>query len=65
MTGTRPFEIFLATIPGLETVLCDEVRLKGFKRPVAVPGGVTIMGVAGGLAGQSLDPWSRPGSGAD
>ncbi|AQS86505.1 MAG: N-6 DNA methylase [Acetobacter aceti] len=44
MTGTRPFEIFLATIPGLETVLCDEVRLKGFKRPAAVPGGVTIMG---------------------
>lgn len=44
MTEMRPFEIFLATIPGLEAVLCDEMRLKGFKRPVAVPGGVTIMG---------------------
>ena len=38
------FEIFLATAPGLEATLCDEVRLKGFKRPRAVPGGVTIRG---------------------
>jgi len=38
------FEIFLATAPGLESVLCAEVRLKGFKRPRAVPGGVVVEG---------------------
>ena len=38
------FEIFLATTPGLEDVLRDEVRGKGFNSPVAVPGGVTIRG---------------------
>ncbi len=44
MTNTSDFEIFLATTPGLEPVLCDEVRFKGFKQPKAVPGGVVIKG---------------------
>ncbi|GBQ24077.1 putative N6-adenine-specific DNA methylase [Acetobacter estunensis NRIC 0472] len=44
MTKSADFEIFLATNPGLEAVLCDEVRYKGFKRPVAVPGGVITHG---------------------
>lgn len=44
MTKDKDFEIFLATVPGLESVLCAEVRLKGFKQPVAVPGGVVIRG---------------------
>lgn len=38
------FEIFLTAPPGLEPVLCDEVRLKGFKQAKAVPGGVTLRG---------------------
>jgi len=38
------FEIFLATSPGLENALYDEVRLKGFKRAKAIKGGVTIEG---------------------
>ncbi|MBX9699171.1 MAG: class I SAM-dependent RNA methyltransferase, partial [Acetobacteraceae bacterium] len=38
------FEIFLATAPGLEEALHDEVRLKGFRRPRVVPGGVVIEG---------------------
>jgi len=38
------FEIFLGTAPGLEAVLCDEVRGKGFNSPKAIPGGVTIKG---------------------
>ena len=38
------FEIFLATVPGLEPVLHDEVRNKGFKRPRPVPGGVVLRG---------------------
>jgi len=43
---TRPdtFEIFLATFPGLEPVLAEEVRAKAFKRPDIVPGGVVIKG---------------------
>ncbi|WP_406237603.1 class I SAM-dependent RNA methyltransferase [Acetobacter orientalis] len=44
MTHAPSFEIFLATSPGLEPVLCQEVRLKGFKHAKAVPGGVTITG---------------------
>lgn len=44
MTGTSDFEIFLATVPGLEPVLAEEVRLKGFKRPKPVPGGVVTRG---------------------
>ena len=38
------FEIFLATSPGLESALYDEVRKKGFKRAKATKGGVTIEG---------------------
>ena len=38
------FEIFLATAPGLESVLCDEARANGFRAPKAVPGGVRIEG---------------------
>ena len=38
------FEIFLATAPGLENALYDEVRSKGFKRAKATKGGVTIEG---------------------
>lgn len=38
------FEIFLATAPGLESALYDEVRGKGFKRVKAIKGGVTIQG---------------------
>ena len=44
MTTPAPFEIFLATFPGLEPTLCAEVRGKGFRRPKPVPGGVTIQG---------------------
>lgn len=38
------FEIFLATTPGLESALYDEVRTKGFKQAKAIKGGVTIQG---------------------
>lgn len=38
------FEIFLATAPGLESLLYDEVRGKGFNRAKIVKGGVTIKG---------------------
>ena len=38
------FEIFLVAPPGLEALLCEEVREAGFAGPQAVPGGVTIMG---------------------
>lgn len=38
------FEIFLATSPGLEDALYEEVRGKGFKRAKATKGGVTIQG---------------------
>jgi putative N6-adenine-specific DNA methylase len=44
MATQKDFEIFLATAPGLESVLCEEVRGKGFKRPKPVPGGVVIKG---------------------
>lgn len=44
MAHHADFEIFLATAPGLEPVLADEVRHKGFKRPRPVPGGVVTMG---------------------
>ena len=44
MTNDSDFEIFLATVPGLEPVLAEEVRLKGFKRPKTVPGGVVTRG---------------------
>ncbi|MAI60834.1 MAG: RNA methyltransferase [Micavibrio sp.] len=38
------FEIFLATAPGLEKLLYDEVRGKGFKKVKVVKGGVTFLG---------------------
>jgi putative N6-adenine-specific DNA methylase len=38
------FDIFLAAPPGLEEVLCAEVRGKGFKQPKVVPGGVITKG---------------------
>ncbi|WP_240046876.1 THUMP domain-containing class I SAM-dependent RNA methyltransferase [Paracraurococcus ruber] len=38
------FEIFLACAPGLEPLLLEEVRGKGFRRPRALPGGVAIEG---------------------
>jgi putative N6-adenine-specific DNA methylase len=44
MTKDQDFEIFLAAPPGLEAVLHDEVRGKGFKQAKPVPGGVTIRG---------------------
>jgi putative N6-adenine-specific DNA methylase len=44
MTKDGRFEIFLATAPGLEEVLCAEVRAKGFNSARAVPGGVTVRG---------------------
>ncbi|MCZ4280326.1 class I SAM-dependent RNA methyltransferase [Kiloniella laminariae] len=37
-------EIFLVSVPGLETVLCEEATEKGFREPVVVSGGVTIAG---------------------
>jgi putative N6-adenine-specific DNA methylase len=44
MSKDGRFEIFLATAPGLEEVLCAEVRSKGFNSPRSVPGGVTVRG---------------------
>jgi len=44
MNTNKDFEIFLATAPGLENVLYDEVRSKGFKQAKPIPGGVTIQG---------------------
>jgi putative N6-adenine-specific DNA methylase len=44
MTNDRRFEIFLATVPGMEELLCAEVRSKGFNSVKAVPGGVTVKG---------------------
>lgn len=44
MTTDKDFEIFLATAPGLEGLLYDEVRTKGFKQAKAIPGGVIIRG---------------------
>lgn len=44
MTSNGNFEIFLATSPGLESALHDEVRTKGFKQPKQVIGGVVIKG---------------------
>jgi putative N6-adenine-specific DNA methylase len=38
------FEIFIAAPPGLEPLLCDEVRAAGFREPEAVPGGVRLFG---------------------
>lgn len=38
------FEIFLATAPGLESVLVEEALARGFANPEATNGGVTIIG---------------------
>lgn len=44
MAKDSKFDIFLVTVPGLEDVLCAEVRSKGFNSAKAVPGGVTVKG---------------------
>lgn len=44
MKANGDFEIFLATAPGLEAVLCEEAKANGFRAPKAVNGGVTIEG---------------------
>ncbi len=44
MKANGDFEIFLATAPGLESTLCDEVKANGFRAPKAIAGGVTIEG---------------------
>lgn len=44
MAKDGKFDIFLVTVPGLEDVLCAEVRSKGFNSAKPVPGGVTIKG---------------------
>lgn len=44
MKPNGDFEIFLATLPGLESVLCAEVKAHGFRAPKAIPGGVRIEG---------------------
>ena len=44
MNQPDSFEIFLATQPGLEALLLDEVIERGFQRPKAVGGGVSIWG---------------------
>jgi len=44
MKANGDFEIFLATAPGLEPVLCEEAKANGFRAPKPVPGGVRIEG---------------------
>ena len=44
MKPTDHFEIFLATAPGLETVLWEEVKSLRFRAAKQVPGGVTVNG---------------------
>src|ERR1044072_2487956 len=44
MSTGGDFEIFLATAPGLESVLCAEAKEKRFKQPTVVQGGVTVQG---------------------
>lgn len=44
MNQPTSFEIFLATQPGLEALLLDEVIERGFQKPKATGGGVTIWG---------------------
>lgn len=44
MTTPTDFEIFLATVPGLERALLSEAQEKGFREPAAIPGGVTTRG---------------------
>lgn len=44
MEPDQTFDIFLAAPPGLEQILLQEVREKGFASPKQTPGGVTIIG---------------------
>jgi putative N6-adenine-specific DNA methylase len=44
MTDSPLFEIFLVTVPGLESVLCAEALERGFTGATAAPGGVTLQG---------------------
>ena len=44
MTDPSPFEIFLATAPGLEKALAEEVRVCGFAKVEVTQGGVSIEG---------------------
>ena len=44
MTDDAPFEIYLVAPPGLEAVVCQEAREKGFADPVPSIGGVTVRG---------------------
>ncbi len=44
MSGDAEFDIFLVVAPGLEQVLCAELREKGFLAPVPGTGGVTLRG---------------------
>ena len=41
---SEPFDIFLAAPPGLEPLLADEARERGFAEPVVEPGGVRTRG---------------------
>ncbi len=43
-TPQTDFEIFLVTLPGLETYLYSEVTEQGFRKPKIISGGVTIRG---------------------
>ncbi|RUP08656.1 class I SAM-dependent RNA methyltransferase [Hyphomicrobium sp.] len=44
MTTDGEFEIFLATSPGFEPVLCKEAEEHGFRQPKISTGGVTVKG---------------------
>ena len=44
MAATGHFEIFLATAPGLEAALYDEVRSLRFRAAKQIAGGVTVNG---------------------
>lgn len=44
MTQTPTFEILLVTAPGLETLLAEEAREKGFDVQGSITGGVTLQG---------------------
>ncbi|TDK51256.1 THUMP domain-containing class I SAM-dependent RNA methyltransferase [Antarcticimicrobium luteum] len=44
MQMSDEFEIFLVALPGLEPMLCDEVRALGFAGVRIVPGGVALRG---------------------
>ena len=44
MSNDSDFEIFLSGTPGLEAMLCEEARAKGFSGAKAVKGGVVVAG---------------------